>query len=143
MKLKIDHVQISVTNLEKSLDWYEKVFGFRHVEDGVLAKKIRWAISANSDFMICMHEIKRKNAKEGPDFYGQEFHAIKHFGIRITDLPAWERKIKQNNLETYFIEYPNSKSWYISDPDGNEIEVNYTESPTLKFPTLKNSILKR
>ena len=32
MNIKLDHVQITVSDLKKSVEWYEKAFGFKLVE---------------------------------------------------------------------------------------------------------------
>ena len=64
-------------------------------------------------------------------------HKIYHFGIRVSDLAAWEGKIKEHRLRLNYggvIEYPHSRSWYVSDPSGHEIEVSYAEGRTLVFP---------
>ena len=142
MKVKLDHVNLTVGHLEKSVNWYEKVFGFQLVQEGVYGKeqKTRWAIVAYKDSMICMHEVKgRKNFGESKQ---EVFHKIYHFGIRVSNLKAWKKKIKLFKLKPVVVDYPYSRSYYIEDPDGHEIEVSWTKGSTLYFPPFKEKLLK-
>lgn len=91
--------------------------------------------------MICMHEAKKRNRADIND--QEDSHKINHFGIRISNLQKWQEKIKRYNLNPIYVKYRYSSSWYITDPNGHGIEVSWTEKPTLYFPPLKNSILKK
>ena len=141
MNVKIDHINLTVSHLESSVNWYEKVFGFELVQDGVYGEiKIRWAIVAHKDSMICMHELKeRRKAAENKK---ENFHQIQHFRIRVFNLKIWKKKIKNSKLKPVIVKYPYSISYYVDDPDGHEIEVSWTKNSTLHFPPIKNSILK-
>ncbi len=132
MKIKCDHVNLTVTNIDESILWYNKIFDFELVESGKDVN--RWAIIANNDFMICMTEYLNRSAFDLND--QTKFHQIYHFGIRVPDERDWLNRIQENNLQLNYggeIKYPFSKSWYVSDPDGFEIEVSYTKDPILKF----------
>ena len=113
MNIKLDHINLTVSNLN-----------------------LPWAIVAKNDSMIAMTEYKeRKNAA---DYNEKEFHQLYHFGIRVSNLKAWEETVKNLNLKIYYggvITFPNSQSWYVHDPNGHEIEVSYTEDKALVFPT--------
>jgi catechol 2,3-dioxygenase-like lactoylglutathione lyase family enzyme len=51
---KIDHVNISVNDIFESANWYEKVFGFKKVEEGINMSGGKFVIVAQNDTMICM-----------------------------------------------------------------------------------------
>lgn len=135
MEIKLDHVNLTVGNLNESVDWYGKVFGFELVEHGIGRVGQRWAIVAKNDSMICMSEyVERKSAAQD---YDEDHHKFYHFGIRVSDVEAWEEKVKSLKLRLYYggvNDYPGSKSWYIHDPSGHEIEVSYANGQPLKFP---------
>lgn len=128
---KIDHLNMTVANLEESIHWYGKVFGFEKKEAGVI-RGHPWAIIAVNDFMLCMYENPRLQNPgdepiEGPT---KGVHRLNHFGIRIRDRQAWEDALKTHQIKINYgqrIAYPRSTSWYIMDPSGHEIEVSYTE----------------
>lgn len=65
-------------------------------------------------------------------------HQIYHFGIRVSDLERWQQIIQEQQLKLNYdgeINYPTSKSWYIYDPSGHEIEVSYAEQGRMQFPS--------
>ena len=135
MTLKIDHIHLTVANLTDSMEWYKKVFGFELVESGTTSQGVRWGIVAQNDFMICMSEYSSRSPAD--KVYNQSIHQIYHFGLRISDLKKWLQIIQEKQLRLYYggqIEYAFSKSWYIHDPSGHEIEVSYTEHERLQFP---------
>lgn len=143
MKVKLDHINLTVSQLERSVNWYEEVFGFQLVQEGIYGKEqqTRWAIVSYKDFMICMHELKgRKNSGENKQ---ETFHKIYHFGIRVSNLKIWKKKIKLFDLKPVVVDYPYSQSYYIDDPDGHEIEVSWTKASSLYFPPFKEKLLKK
>lgn len=135
MTIKLDHINLTVANLTDSIEWYGKIFGFELVESGTTPQGVRWGIVAFNDSMICMTEYAgRIFAGKVEDKSG---HQIYHFGIRVSDIHKWQRIVKQHRLKLYYggqIEYPSSKSWYVHDPSGHEIEVSHTTQERLQFP---------
>jgi len=134
MKTKIDHINMSVTNLEESIQWYKSLFGFEKVEDGVTAQGRKFAIIALNDNMLAMYESPEKE-KANPVF-SEPKHQIFHFGLRVDDLNEWLGKIREFGVKINYgdvVEYPNSKSWYVFDPSGHEVEVSWTEGGVLRF----------
>ena len=134
MQLKLDHINLSVSSAQQSVQWYREIFGFEKVEEGLNSEGKPWVIIANNDSMLCMSEMKRSPRTGEGD---SKQHQVFHFGFRIKDLDAWEQKLKQHQLKLYYggvNEYPHSKSWYVKDPDGYTIEVSYTEGEQLLFP---------
>ena len=141
MNIKLDHVQITVSDLKESRDWYKKAFGFNLVEwDNT--PPVPYAIVALNDSMICMEEYKSRNQKSREEDNPNGSHEIAHFGIRIMDLEAWQDKIKTfKNLGVFYsCDYPNSRSWYVKDPNGHMIEVSYANGDkALRFPPLEST----
>ena len=134
MKIKIDHVNLSVVDLNQSIEWYDKIFGFKVVEQGISPMNRKWAIIANNDSMICMTEFKNKILADKND--NEDFCQIYHFGLRIADIELWKSTFKKYSLKLDYggaVEYPHSTSWYIRDPSGHKIEVSYTSSEQLQF----------
>lgn len=135
MTIKLDHINLTVENLNESIQWYRKVFGFELVESGTTELGVRWGIVAFNDSMICMTEFVGRSLADMAE--EKSVHRIYHFGIRVTDIEKWQQTIQENKLKLYYggqIEYPNSKSWYVHDPSGHEIEVSHTTQDRLQFP---------
>ena len=134
MTIKLDHINLTVENLKDSVEWYQKIFGFEIVESGITPKGIKWGIVGSSESMICMTVYSgRIAADKAEDRVG---HQIYHFGIRVSDIVHWQQTIQNNSFKLYYgvqIDYPTSKSWYVHDPSGHEIEVSYTAYERLQF----------
>lgn len=126
----LDHVSMSVTDLEKSTKWYSDVFGFEKVESGVYPDGIPWAIVAYNDSMIAMSELPQWTAPRSVT----GTHRIYHFGLRVNNAEEWIAKIKRFNVKVdHEAAYPRSHSWYVIDPSGYQIEVSYAGGEPLKF----------
>ncbi len=136
MTIKLDHINLTVANLKESIEWYGKVFGFELVESGTTAYGHKWGIVGSNDSMICMYEVAgRLRADQKED---HSIHQIDHFGIRVSDRDQWRKTIQEHSLKIHYggeVEYPFSRSWYVHDPSGHEIEVSYSTLERLQFPT--------
>jgi len=135
MFTKLDHVNMTVSNLAESVDWYSKVFGFQKVEGGIGRDGSPWGIIDNKGSALCLWEKAGLNPAGQDDH--DRYYGVLHFGFRINDETEWRAKIEKFNLLIHHgpIQYPKSTSWYLRDPSGNEIEVSYTNYPEL-FETL-------
>lgn len=127
----LDHVNFTVENFRESVEWYHKIFSFELVEKGISEAGNKWGILKNGDSMLAITEYPDK--KWG---VSEEYHQTYHIGLRLADKQEWEEKIRQYNLETYYgspITYPHSRSWYVKDPTGHEIEVAIWNNNKVQF----------
>lgn len=126
MFAKIDHLNMSVHDLNESLAWYHKVFGFEKREAGVGPSGTPWAITALGDVLLCLYQHPSRLPADEND---EKFLRLDHFGFRINDRRAWEKIVKEHDLKLLYggepILYPRSVSWYVVDPSGYEIEISY------------------
>ena len=126
--VSIDHLNLTVSDLEQSIAWYDNVFNFKPVERG-LHKDCPFAILRNNESMLCLYEFK-----DAPTPETNHAHKVYHFGLRVTDKEAWEAHLEKQKIQPHLIwDYPNSKSWYIKDPTGHEIEVSHWNNNEIKF----------
>jgi lactoylglutathione lyase len=136
MSARLDHVNITVKNIDESIEWYGKLFGFERMEGGINQYGRKWAILAVNDSMIAMTEFPKMQSADQDESRG--IHKIFHFGLRIDDQMAWRNKVRDFNIQLNYggeeITYPNSTSWYVYDPSGHEIEVSYSGGEPLRFP---------
>ena len=122
----LDHLNLTVSNLAESIDWYEKVFDFSVVERGQRDNGVSWAIIRSGEAMLCIYEDP---SRAKPDRFLQDQrlrHVVYHWGLRILDREQWLKKVEDYNLELEFggeVHYAHSTSWYVSDPTGYSIEV--------------------
>ena len=118
---RLDHVNISVRDLDVSAGFYAALFGLELKEQGDNGV-IRWCIIGAPDrFYLCLAELR---CAEG--FKPEGIH-INHVGFVVDDIDETVRRIHglglqlQNNDAT--VDWPRSRSAYVKDPDGILIEI--------------------
>lgn len=118
---RFDHIQLDVADLEESIEFYSKVFGFQLKEIGVRALT-RWAIIGNdTNLYLCMHEAPeaRGIVNEGLE--------ITHFGLIVDDFESTLEKLKDFGVKLFYdyhVEYHSSRSIYFLDPNGYKLEIS-------------------
>ena len=126
---RLDHVNFTVNNLEETVSWYNKVFNYSVVENGTNKDGSKWGILKSGDSMLAVYEEPARKINSKCDC-----HKFYHFGIQIQDEKEWEEIIKANSVKvTAKVDYPHSRSWYIEDPTGHEIEVSLWNNDTIQF----------
>jgi catechol 2,3-dioxygenase-like lactoylglutathione lyase family enzyme len=126
----IDHINILVNDLDESNNFYKKIFGFEIVEDSrkedLLPNKLGTSytvIGIKGNAYLVLHQSLQKGN-------GQENNApirIAHVGFHVDDFEAVLPKLKAAAVTFLygekFSEWPHSRSVYILDPNGHEIEL--------------------
>ncbi len=131
--VRLDHINMSVEDLQKSLTWYKNVFDFDTVEKGK-HNGTPFAIVKSGESMLCMYQLPDRPKPET-----SKHHKIFHFGLRISDPQQWEERMQDLNIEPNLVwDYPHSKSWYVSDPSGHEIEVCYWQNDRIQFEPIRD-----
>lgn len=137
MNVRLDHLNLSVRDLDESIAWYARVFGFARVEDGV-RDGTRWAIlragEGAGEAMLCLYHQPGFRFLENDELVRHGVHGIRHPGFRITDEARWREILEREPLACEEVAYPHSRSWYVSDPTGYEIEVVRWEDDRVRFP---------
>jgi catechol 2,3-dioxygenase-like lactoylglutathione lyase family enzyme len=128
----LDHLNMTVKDLDESLDWYRRVLGFERVEAGVWRGR-RWAIARSGEALLCLYEHPDRL---DPDPSTHDHHGLSHFGVRIADAAAFEAVLAREGVEVHYggpTRWPHSTSWYIGDPSGWEIEVVCWDEDRVRF----------
>ena len=118
MKFKIEHVNLNVADMGRSLAFYEKALGFKEVkgiDPGDGSFLIKYVGDGQSDFLI---EFTWLKDKDGPYELGDN---ETHIAVRTQDY-AGARKL---HSEMGIICYENESMgiYFIEDPDGYWIEI--------------------
>ncbi|MDC1141938.1 VOC family protein [Planctomycetota bacterium] len=132
---QLDHLNLSVSNFDETVDWYTRIFGFEKVEEGI-QDGVKWGVIKGGDAMLCVYEHPELEKLDWKVHASAGHHYIAHFALRVTDRAAWEVIVAENNLELHYggtIEYPHSVSWYVTDPTGHMIEVVKWHDETIRF----------
>ena len=114
----VDHLNMNVTNLKNSQDFYQKLFGLKVFEEGTSSSGNAYSIvGLPNKVFLCLYEGKETAKKQ----------TLNHFGINIEDFDQAIESLQKESIPLLYggvIQYEKSKSAYIADPDGNEIELS-------------------
>jgi catechol-2,3-dioxygenase len=126
MKIKhLDHINMTVNSFQESASWYKRVFGFEIVEEGVQNGQ-PWGVLRSGDALLCIYQAPGRSLNNRFELADLRRHGVSHFAFRIQDEQIWNDTIAAQNLEILYdgeVLWTNSKSWYLKDPTGYEIEV--------------------
>ncbi len=113
----IDHVNMKVKDLEKSVEFYKNLFGFEiKQEENPNKIDAPSKIIGNDTIKLCMYEIPDMSPEGG----------IAHFGFNITNFNEIIQKCKELGVEVLYggiVDWDKTKSVYIVEPSGYEIEL--------------------
>jgi len=116
---RIDHMNMTVKNLKASQDFYGSLFGFELKESGVGSKGQPWAILGVPDrAYLCLYEVGNAERLD------QDIQ-INHFGFNVEDFDSLEARLRDAGIDYGRVyQQGKSRSIYITDPNGYEIELS-------------------
>ena len=113
----IDHVNMKVKNLEESVEFYKNLFGFEiKQEENPNKTDVPSKIMGNQSSKLCLYEVPDMSPEGG----------IAHFGFHIENFDEIIDKCKELGVQILYggvVDWQKSKSVYIVDPSGYEIEL--------------------
>ncbi len=122
---KLRHIALSVTDLEKSAQFYEKTFELKRVgtTDSELAKGI-YLSDGTVSLALLIYKTDAAAGKLGKDFVG-----VNHIGFWVDDLDKADESIQANGGE-FFLDLPDAKDtlYYekkYHDPDGIVFDISH------------------
>ena len=113
----IDHVNMKVKNLAQSVEFYKNLFGFEiKQEENPNKIDAPSKIIGNDTIKLCMYEVPEMSPEGG----------IAHFGFNIANFEETIAKCEELGVQVLYggiVDWEKSKSVYIVDPSGYEIEL--------------------
>ncbi len=114
----MDHVNMRVKNLEESVNFYKNLFGFEiKKEENPNKIDAPSKIIGNDSIKLCLYEDPQMSPEGG----------IAHFGFHIGNFNEIMEKCKELKVEVLYggpVEFEKSRSVYIKDPSGYDIELS-------------------
>jgi len=130
----LDHLNLTVKNLDAALVFYRELFGFELVEKGPPNPE-PWAIVRAGEAMLCLYE--HPELPEAPHFpAAPNQQGVSHFGLRVENGPAFHALLDGLGIELRDggpVRWPHSTSYSLSDPSGHQIEVVAWDDESVRF----------
>ena len=126
LSFTMDHFAINVRQLDKAVDWYQKVFHLKEIYDGTEQDHIRWFdLGHNQELHIIEVEDLKLDIPKGV-----------HLALTTADLDRFI--VQLDGMEIDYYDWPGTKAAksvrpdgieqvYIQDPDGYWVEINNGE----------------
>ncbi|MCH2446498.1 MAG: VOC family protein [Candidatus Marinimicrobia bacterium] len=128
----LGHIVFYVRDLETSLKFYEKVLGLKRIEGGELPFKAAALTSGRTHHELLLIEVgDAPGPPPGPrrGFY----HAGFKIGDSLDELKKAYHELYSAGIQVKGMsDHTISKSIYLHDPDGNEIEL-YVDDPDVDW----------
>ena len=137
----LDHINMTVRDFDQTVDWYRRVFDFELVEEDT-SDEVRWGVIRSGEALLCIYEAPDREHLDRFELRDRGLHGMAHFGLRITNEEAWLETVDQEKIEVLYggeIAWPHSRSWYIKDPTGYEIEVALWDEDRIAFDPMVRS----
>lgn len=113
--LDIDHLNISTTKYTETLNFYKDHFGFETKEVGVYHGKEYQIIGIPNTLYLAIYQTDHVN----------EQARVNHVGFHVKNYDQTHEYCVNHNIKITqdTFQYPLSRSFYIEDPNGLEIEI--------------------
>ena len=114
----MDHVNMKVKNLAQSVEFYKNLFGFEiKKEENPNRIDAPSKIIGNDSIKLCLYEDPQMSPEGG----------IAHFGFHVENFADIMEKCNKLGVEVLYggpVEFEKSRSVYIVDPNGYDIELS-------------------
>lgn len=112
----IDHLNLTVKNLEKSCVFWKALLGFDTLEE---IPEQNGRIIGNNNALLALYEDS--------NFQAYQKKGFNHLSFHIENFDETEKKCKEMNLNIEYggiLKWKRSRSIYFNDPNGYEVELS-------------------
>ena len=122
MAARLEHVNVTVSDLDRSVAMVEDLFGWHVRWRGASIHKGESAHLGDEDTYVALYQHARQTGQP-VDTYTTT-GGLNHIGVVVPDLDAVEAKVKAAGLEPHsHADYEPGRRFYFNDHDGTEWEV--------------------
>ena len=117
--MHLEHVNLTVSDLDRSLDFYGQLLGFKLRWQGKTSDGKPVAHIGTDDSYLALFEGEPAPVRIDYDSVG-----FNHFGVVVDDLGSMRSRLDQLGAEIHFEgDYEPGRRIYFLDPDGYEVEL--------------------
>jgi catechol 2,3-dioxygenase-like lactoylglutathione lyase family enzyme len=131
---QIDHVALTVTDLEKSIAWYQDVLGLERRYQEAWEDCPAMLCAGSTCVALFPLPSPEPSARTG----GCAQPAMCHLAFRATyaDLLEAEKNLQERGILFEFQNHQIAHSIYFADPDGHQLEITTYDLPKVEKPFL-------
>lgn len=120
---KLDHVNVRTAQLEKMIDWYERILGLMQGPRPNFSFPGAWMYSGDDAFV----HLVAVNGQPGAG--SESALKLEHFALSASGRKSFERRLKdaRERFEIADVEGFGIVQYNIWDPDGNHIHIDFLD----------------
>lgn len=115
---RLDHVALSVTDLDRSVAWYRDVLGLRPLVVDSWGGEPVFVTSADRGFGLALFRADGEGGDPAPV---RLLHVA--FGVDRVGFAAAQETLRGRDIDFRFADHDISHSIYFRDPDGHQLEI--------------------
>ena len=119
----LDHVALTVSDPQRSMLWYQEVFGFQVAAMQELEQGPPFLLRVAPGSYLNLFPADAKTPFAVP---GHDTLAMRHVAFRVTysRISEVETDLRDRGIEVSAFDYgPRCRSLFVSDPDGHQLEL--------------------
>lgn len=122
---RVDHIAINTTDIDVSVKYYEKMFGFQKIKEADMGECILVYMEIVSGSYLELFNLKGACEK---GTVPENLQGLRHIAFDVDDIKAWEKHLKENNAEFVMeltrMEPIKKDGILVKDPDGVVVELS-------------------
>lgn len=116
----LEHVNVTVSDLQRSIDFYCRLFDFRLRWRAAPDAERQEAHVGNDDMYIALFQASHP----GPAEVDYQRVGLNHFGVVVDDLEMYRERLARVGIRPHYEpEYEPGRRFYFYDPDRVEVEL--------------------
>ncbi|CAN5546263.1 FosB family fosfomycin resistance bacillithiol transferase [soil metagenome] len=122
---RLDHVALTVADVDRSIEWYRDVLGLEHVHEEEWGRSPAFLTSGSTGLAL----FPAKSSEPPPPRSHPDGLAMWHlaFGADRQNFDAARAELEARDIRYSFSDYGLAHSIYFHDPDGHLIEITTYE----------------
>lgn len=121
--MKIHHVALIVSSIQKSIQFYEEALGFKVIEKTFREERNSWKVDLRKD-EVQLELFTFPGAPERPSY--PEAQGLRHMAFSVPDITELHQDLKKKGIVVEEIRVDHltgKKFFFFSDPDGQPLEI--------------------